>query len=69
MLPDDRRFVLVVTDEEPTPSGAVEGSVEDLASLVAECPFFEYLITDHEATFGVFDTHHNTLVRLGELPL
>ena len=28
---------------------------------------FEYLITDEDASFGVVDTHHNVLIRLGSM--
>ena len=67
-LPKERRYVLLVTDEEPTPSGAIEGLVAELATLVSECPYFEYVITDDAAKFGIFDTHHNALLRIGRLP-
>ena len=67
-LPEQRSYVLLVTDEKPTPAGAVKGSLADLATLVAECPYFEYVVTDEAATFGILDTHHNVLIRVGRLP-
>jgi hypothetical protein len=67
-LPRQQRFILLVTDEEPTPAGAVSGSVADLATLIRETWHFEYVITDGDATFGIFDTHHNVLIRVGTLP-
>jgi hypothetical protein len=67
-LPEQRSYVLLVTDEKPTPVGALKGSVADLATLVAECPYFEYVITDEAGTFGIFDSHHNVLIRVGRLP-
>jgi hypothetical protein len=67
-LPERRSFVLLVSDEEPTPAGAITGSVADLATLVSQCPYFEYVVTDDRATFGIFDTHHNVLIRVGPLP-
>lgn len=65
----NRRFTLLVTDDQPIPAGAVSGSLHDLGTLVGECRYFEYVITDEAAAFGVFDTHHNALIRVGSLPL
>jgi hypothetical protein len=64
----ERRYVLLVTDEEPVPAGAVSGRLDDLDRLAGECWLFEYVITDEAASFGVFDTHHNALIRVGALP-
>lgn len=38
-----------------------------LEALVEECPYFEYLLTDAGSTFGIFDTHHNALVCVGDI--
>ena len=67
-LPELRSYILLVTDEKATPAGAVKGSLADLATLVDECPYFEYVVTDEAASFGIFDTHHNVLIRVGRLP-
>ncbi len=62
--PRREAYVLLVTDEEPEPKGAVRGSLVGLRSLVSESPYFEYVVTDDKTSFGIFDTHHNTLVDL-----
>ena len=67
-LPEERSLVLLVTDEEAVPAGGVKGATADLAELVAGCPYFEYVVTDDAASFGIFDTHHNELIRVGPLP-
>jgi hypothetical protein len=67
-LPDQRFFVLLVTDEEPAPAGAVDVRTADLAELVAKCPYFEYIVTDDATSFGISNTHHNNLIRVGPLP-
>lgn len=64
-LPTSDSLVLLVTDEQAAPAGAVKGRLVHLAELVARCPYFEYVITDEGAGFGIFDTHHNALVRVG----
>ncbi len=68
-LSEDRAYVLLVTNEEPRPAGGLRGSLAALAELIGECPYFEYLVTDDAASFGVFDTHHNALIQIGPLPL
>jgi hypothetical protein len=60
-------YILLVTDEEPEPAGAVRASAQDLERLVRECSYFEYVITDERASFGIFDTHHNVLIAVGAL--
>jgi len=56
--------VVLVTDEEPVPRGALRGSSTDLRRVIAGGPFFEYLVTDDDVSFGIFDAHHNDLVHL-----
>jgi len=67
-LPADGQLVLLVTDEEPVPVGAVRGRAGELVHLVGECSYFEYVITDDTASFGILDTHHNVLIRVGRTP-
>jgi hypothetical protein len=55
-------YVLIATGEEAVPACAFRGSLAALAELVAESAFFEYVVTDEDASFAVFDTHHNALV-------
>jgi hypothetical protein len=67
-LPATRLVVLLVTDEESVAGGAVRGRPGELAALVGECPYFEYVVTDDTASFGIFDTHDNVLIRVGAVP-
>jgi len=57
--------VLVATDERAEPHGAFTGGSAALTELVRGSPYFEYLVTDHEGSFGIFDTHHNALMLIG----
>jgi hypothetical protein len=69
LAPARAAYVLLVTDEEPEPAGAFRGPLTALDKLVGESPYFEYLVTDEDATFGIFDTHHNMLICVGDIRL
>jgi hypothetical protein len=62
LVPNRREYVVLVTDEKPWPSCAFAGELAPLIALLASAPFFEYVVTDEEASFALFDTHHNSLV-------
>lgn len=65
LLPERSEYVLLVTNEDPNPRCAFVGTSLAICELVAESPFFEYVVTDRGGSFGVFDTHHNSLVAVG----
>jgi len=55
-------IILVVTDDEPDPAGAVVGPWQDLVRMLGELPPFEFFLTDERGSWAIFDTHHNELI-------
>ena len=44
LLVPEGEYILLITDEEPEPAGAVGASAKDLQRLVRECSYFEYVV-------------------------
>jgi Family of unknown function (DUF6756) len=59
---------LIVTDDQPEPSGVVKGPPEAILNLLNETPKFEYAMTDPDVGWLILDNHHDVLVTVGELP-
>lgn len=57
---------LFATDDEPPPWPCVTGPAIAVLELIAELPFFEYLLAASDGTWLIFDTHHNVLVSVGD---
>jgi hypothetical protein len=53
---------MFVSDDEPPPWPCVTGSAMALSALIAESPYFEYLIAPPDAAWVLFDTHDNQLL-------
>jgi hypothetical protein len=60
---------LIVTDNQDEPSGVVAGSPAAILELLLETPGFEFAMTDAEVRWLILDTHHDTLVMTGDVPL
>lgn len=58
---------LFVTDDEPEPWPIFYGSLRNVGQLISRLWRFEYFITDENFEWLIFDTHHNSLIILGEL--
>lgn len=44
------------------------GALEDMLLALADCPGFEFVIVDLEATWAIFDTHHDAVLVVGSPP-
>ena len=58
---------LIVTDDEYGPWPVFQGCRVDIMRLIYEQRFFEYILSDEELKWAVFDTHHNRLFVVGDL--
>ncbi len=58
---------LIVTDDENGPWPVFHGAPSDILSLIYAQRFFEYILSDFELRWAVFDTHHNCLYVVGDL--
>ena len=67
VLPEQSNVTLLVTNESAIPIGAVRGDAEQLHTIIADCPFFEFAIVPASLDWILFDTHHNVLVGAGRL--
>jgi len=68
LLDDDESIWIVATDDECGPWPVWEGRASDIVEMLGNLRFFEYFILSREYQWIVFDTHHNTLVVVGETP-
>lgn len=64
---DNAVCLLFVSDEESPPWPVLVGTLHDLLKVISEQSFFEFVMSDEEGTWAVFDTHHNSLVVCGSL--
>jgi len=64
---DNASVKLFITDDEPEPWPIFQGSFEAVIDTISGQRFFEYFITAHDFSWLVFDTHHNSLIVLGDL--
>ncbi|MBL8722114.1 MAG: hypothetical protein JNL79_39390 [Myxococcales bacterium] len=60
------RLILFVTDDSCPPWTCVSGTASGLVDMLREQRFFEYLIVNSTMDWILFDTHHNSIVILGE---
>lgn len=67
IVPHQATALLVVTDDEPRPWPVFLGKTSDLLAALREVRFCEYFLVDQDFKWIVFDTHHNTLVVVGNL--
>jgi hypothetical protein len=63
----DARVLMVVTADDQIPR-VFGGPMGDVVRALEECPAFEFVITDHDASWAIFDTHHDVLVVSGTPP-
>jgi hypothetical protein len=56
------RAVLVFTNEDPIPDGAIAGTVSDLIELLRASAGFEYAMVAEDFSWMIFDTHHNEIL-------
>lgn len=59
--------LLLVTDDEAAPWPVYAGSPNDIIGLLGDCRYFEYALAAIDASWMIFDTHHNELVMTGTL--
>lgn len=59
--------LLFVTDDSHPPWAVYEGPPKMIVDILRECRFFEYAMAAPDATWVIFDTHHNQLVIAGRL--
>ena len=64
---DNAEVIFVVTDDEPEPWAVFQGNFRSIIQVISEQRFFEYFITDQNYSWLIFDTHHNSLVVIGDL--
>jgi hypothetical protein len=55
---------IVVSDDNYYPWNMLQGRKTELLSLLKELRFFEYFIFDSRMKMVLFDTHHNTFVKI-----
>jgi hypothetical protein len=55
-------IILIVTDENPDPAGALVGPWSAQRRLLEEMHYFEFALTDADLRWAIFDTHHNGLL-------
>ena len=68
IVDDDTASVkLFITDDEPEPWPVFEGEFKAIIDTISEQRFFEYYITANDYSWVIFDTHHNSLIVLGDL--
>jgi len=60
------RLILFVTDDSCAPWMCVSGTASGLVDMLREQRFFEYFIVNSTMDWILFDTHHNSIVILGE---
>lgn len=64
-LPPQTPARLVITDDESPPWPVIAGPLRNLLDLIGEHRFFEYMLAADDASWLIFDTHHNDLVMTG----
>lgn len=67
LLPGDADALLIVTDDVAPPWPVFAGKLKSLLEYLGEQAHLEYILTDPDLSWLLFDTHHNTLVLLGSL--
>lgn len=64
---DNTLVKLFITDDEPEPWPVFQGEIKMITDIISEQRFFEYFITANDFSWLIFDTHHNSLIVLGDL--
>ncbi|MCX7180730.1 MAG: hypothetical protein NTX56_18855 [Proteobacteria bacterium] len=57
---------VTITDDEWPPWPILMGTGRDICDFIAELPCVEYFAFSSTMNWAVFDTHHNSLVLVGE---
>lgn len=65
--PTEQHVYLIATDDNPEPWPVIKGSLIDIVTLLENMWRFEYVIAAMDLSWLVFDTHHNSLVVIGNL--
>ena len=62
----DQEVWLFASDDEFPPWPVFVGRPADLAKVIGECHYFEYLVVSPSLDWAVIENHHNTFFAIGE---
>jgi hypothetical protein len=65
VCPDQEAWLFASDDEFP-PWPVFIGHSKDIAKILDECPYFEYLVVSPSLEWAVIENHHNTFFAVGE---
>ena len=63
----DSTIFFVVTDDEFAPWPIFKGPLDSILELISEQRYFEYILVGVDESWCIFDTHHNSLVVVGDV--
>lgn len=66
-LAGDSTVYLVVTDDEFAPWPVFSGPLDCVLEIISELRYFEYFLVSEDSSWCIFDTHHNSLVIVGDI--
>jgi len=67
LITNSEPVYFIPTDDECPPWPIFLGNRDKIVELVRELRYFEFILTDKNITWAVFDTHHNSIVVVGDL--